>query len=369
MLLSGDTVLDQNPAMVVTVANQIEDLNLGSSWKQEADAGRIMTGRPPLYATTVKPQRQLIGAQENDDTYSGIGDDEDEDFEDQMQRLNSETPSRATSYPGVNHQAQNKGKAPVKKTIRLAPHDERDSSPLPVIPPDIQQPPAKSVSAQAQSQQSSLTRHNEYKQQVDAIPARQERPIPVRAPHNAVSKVSGYHEASEDEQPIGPKMELDAEANKRSHAEIDYDPNDLHDKAYAELDEVPFLTDPRGPAIQPAVGVQGPPPSAPQRLAALSQMRPEDQEALFRTLTDEDNEKIGQWFVHKFQDDLKKLMETRLERRKIALKYEAEAKRREKVVQVKIGDVEDELRQLRKGGGDLIQGRSVAGVGGTPKGK
>jgi Extracellular mutant protein 11 len=331
-----------------------------------------MTGRPPLYTTTANLPRHLGGIHENDDTYSGIGDDVDDDFEDQMQYLKNDTPSRATSLPVPNPRPQNTGKAPVTKAVRIARQDDRDSSPLPDVLPNLQQPPAIFAAAQAQKQYSSLTRHNEYKQQVDAIPPPQERPIHSRAPENAVSKVSGYHEASEEEQPTDPKMGHDAGTNKRSHAEIDYDLNDLNElngKAYADLDKVPFLTDPRVPAVDAGVGSQDTPLSIPQRLAPLSKMRPEDQEGLFRTLNDEENEEVGQWFVHKFQDDLKKLMERRLERRKIALKYEAEARRREKVVQVKIGDVEDEMRQLRKGGGDLIQGRSVAGVGGTPKKK
>ena len=125
----------------------------------------------------------------------------------------------------------------------------------------------------------------------------------------------------------------------------------------ADLDDIPFTVDPRRPAREIAVDATGTPMILAARLTNLIKMRPEDQRQLFQSLTDAEREETADWFLEKFQSDVQRLMDVRLERRKVALRYEWEVKRREKSVQTKIQDVGDELAVLRKGGGALIAGK------------
>jgi Extracellular mutant protein 11 len=325
-------------------------------------------GHRPVYTIGSIPRRGFNVGQSNDDTYSGIGDDEGEgDYEESVQNLENKTPSRTTMLPIGKPGAQNQNKKQVRmasgtfRDAALPEREERYSSPLPE-----RDEPMSTALQQPQMHQNSILRHNQYKQHVDSIPP----PEPYREPALAPPlKVFSYHEVSEEEQiPEGTPQSTTTPA-KRRYAEIDYDLEDLKGKSYVDLEQLPFLTDPWAPQPPPAVDVNGTALSLPQRLANLNKMRPEDQSALFHSLNDEENGEAGQWFVQNFQDELQRLMERRLERRKIALKYEMEVKKRETVVKVKTSDVDEELKELRKGGGLLIEGKSVERIVGTPKAK
>ena len=211
----------------------------------------------------------------------------------------------------------------------------------------------------------SLARHNDYRQSMP-------EPEPVQQtgnPFNDVTKVYGANEGSEDERMPDHEGHQQSQPLKRAHDEIDYNVNQLEKMQYSKLEATPFLTDPRAAVPRPAVDHNGVPMPLTTRLTNLTKVQPADQVSLFRSLDDDGNEEVGQWFVQKFQSDLKKLMDIRVERRKLALKCETEVKRRETTVKAKASDVEEELADLRTGGGKLIKGRSVQSVGGTPKGK
>jgi hypothetical protein len=170
-----------------------------------------------------------------------------------------------------------------------------------------------------------------------------------------VTKVPNSNHTSDDERPS--QAAKQQQSKKRPNDEVDFDAETLKTMSYADLDVIPFLTDPRGPAPQTPVDANGVPITLEQRLTNLSRMSVDDQKSFFRSLSDADNENVGQWFVQSFGNDLKKLMEVRLQRRKKALEYEMEVRKRRKEVEVKSGDLEDELKELKQGGSRLIEGR------------
>jgi hypothetical protein len=199
-------------------------------------------------------------------------------------------------------------------------------------------------------------------------PQRQLHAPPPRPPQVQAapfsSKVSSYHESSsEEEQPLPPPVsESPRPGTKRprSAPDLDFDPEELRNKTMAELDSIPFPMDPRLPNASPAVDSNGQPLTLPAKLGNLTKMRPEDQATLFKSLADTEREQAAEWFLEKFRDEIVKLMEVRVARRKVALKFEMEVKRRERQVQVKKGDVEAELAGLKKGGTELVRGKSPA---------
>ncbi|EXJ90360.1 hypothetical protein A1O1_03459 [Capronia coronata CBS 617.96] len=177
------------------------------------------------------------------------------------------------------------------------------------------------------------------------------------------SKESSYHESSsEEDQPLSTDSSNTTPSLKRSHhsRDLDFDPETLPTKTLADLDAIPFTVDPSAPPPQPALDANGNPMTLSAKLTNLTKMRPEDQRQLFKSQTDEEREQTATWFLEKFQSDMQKLMAVRLERRKIALKFELEVKKRERRVQVKRADVDRELEGLRRGGVELIGGKAPA---------
>ncbi|KAK5056078.1 hypothetical protein LTR84_012629 [Exophiala bonariae] len=184
------------------------------------------------------------------------------------------------------------------------------------------------------------------------------------------SKVSSYHESSSEEDqaaddepstnPPSVTSTLPASGTKRPHdaIDIDYDAETLKTKTLAELDGIPFTLDPSLPTPQPALDSNGNAMSLSAKLTNLTKMRAEDQTQLFRVQTDAEREETAMWFLDKFRDDMQKLLRARVERRKVALRYEMLVKMRERKVTVKKADVQSELDALKKGGGELIAGRA-----------
>jgi hypothetical protein len=174
--------------------------------------------------------------------------------------------------------------------------------------------------------------------------------------HNT-TKVGASVEVSEDERSSFPTP-APRDSSKRAFDQIDYDEAQLRSMSYPQLDKTAFLEDPRHPPSKPAVDEHGAAITLEQKLEKLSQMNLDDQKSFFRSLTDAENEQTGQWFMKSFGDSLKELMQKRLERRKKALEFELEVKKRQKAVDVKAEDIERELTELKRGGGHLLQNRS-----------
>jgi hypothetical protein len=316
--------------------------------------------------------RQLVVPQDHqDDIHSEVDGFEDED------NFTPETPSKSRLPatvspqfpvgPNASHQGPVRPKhvefEARRQTVAPRGPAPRDLSPVD-FPLDMplnqghQPPPPADLG-------NSLSRHTHYKQQVDAIPPMPgQLAIPLT---NTTAKISGTQEISDTDQPAE-NANYPSNSAKRPHADLDYDLENLYSKTYADLAQEAFLKDPRIQPPAPQVDGYANPMTLPQRLARLSNLDQQGQATLFRSLSDAENEEVGQWFLSSLQEDLKKLMERRLERRKISLRYEMEVQKREAAVQRKRADVEGELNELKSGGGKLIEGRSAERVG-TPRGK
>ena len=165
------------------------------------------------------------------------------------------------------------------------------------------------------------------------------------------SKSSSYVEGSEDETPpLQP-------AAKKARIELDYDSQVLKTMSYADLDKQPFEKNPRAANTTTSVDERGLSVTLNRQLGNLSRMKEGDVRAMFVSQKDQEWEDTGAWFMSQFGTQIKRLMEIRQERRKIALKFEMEVKRRQAAVVAKTGDVEQELHYLKTGGKDLMEKR------------
>ena len=336
---------------------------LPPNWMAEADAERQRHGYNPAHVHRFS--HRLYPANDVVDEYDEES-EQDGDVEGETSMIEN-TPSRSRILP-EQKPATKPSQEDLKKSIKFEeqakPPDARHSKSLSDIAPATVAGPLlrktihrfnvgkfyKTNSESEPFQQPAMTMHAPQPQ----------RPQVQLPPFS--SKVSSLHEESSDaEEPLPPQMPVSPRpATKRPlpTQDLDFDLEDLKIKTMTDLDGIPFTSDPRLPATEPPLDLNGQPLPLPSKLTNLTKMRAEDQTKLFRSLTDTEREQTAEWFLNEFRSDMQKLMEVRVERRKIALKYEMEVKKRERRVQVKKGDVEEELVGLRKGGAELVRGKS-----------
>ncbi|KEF59754.1 uncharacterized protein A1O9_04602 [Exophiala aquamarina CBS 119918] len=308
----------------------------------------------------------------------GEGYDEDGVYAGKKPHTWEDTPSRPR--PGTEARLSPRPKLDTtKQQVRPSVADEPDSPPLPSRKGDL---PQQLTTEPAQPQ---VVNRFKIRQSLDS-PAQADQPkasnttamtattiVEPQSRHNPPfsSKVSSYHDSSsEEDQPAGgepstkpPSINSSTinlpSGTKRPHSflELDYDLEALKTKTFADLDSIPFNQDPALPSPQAVLDSNGNPMSLAAKLTNLSKMRPEDQTQLFRTHTDTEREETATWFLDKFRDDMRMLMRARVERRKVALRFEMLVKMRDRKLALKKADVQAELDALKKGGGELIAGR------------
>lgn len=155
-------------------------------------------------------------------------------------------------------------------------------------------------------------------------------------------------------------------SQKRPRDELDYDTENLKKKTLQELQNEPFCQNPRADNNAAPVDAHGNAMTLDQILTNLNKMNASQQEAVFRGQSDEEWSKTGTWFVEKFQADLKKLTDIRLQRRKVALKFEDAIRRRQAEVEQHAAGVDKDLATLQQGGQELVKDRKPASRCATP---
>ncbi|KAJ9606891.1 hypothetical protein H2200_008901 [Cladophialophora chaetospira] len=343
---------------------------LPQNWMHEADAERARQGIKPKYSNDFNGNAYHVQQDEE-----GYDDESEQDGDvEEGRSLMENTPSR-TRIPQHETVVQSRQETALK-TVKaeaaprpsLPTHRKSLSDAMPTGkagPPVQQQPVRDRFHAYKQPVHMPQETNPEIQRSRSPQPvvhAPQPRPAQVQTAQFA-SKASSLHDSTSEEESLPPHIpESPRPGTKRPlpTQELDFDQNQLKTKTIAELDAIAFPIDPRLPINSPVLDSNGQTLVLSTKLANLTKMRPEDQATLFRTLDDTEREQTAAWFLDKFRTDMQKLIAVRVERRKIALKYEMEVKKRERQVQVKKGDVEEELVGLKKGGSELVRGKSPA---------
>jgi hypothetical protein len=332
--------------------------NFPLGWMEVADAERKRQGFEPKYSTA---SHHNVPEMEEDEADFHNGSEHDGDVEDQPTLDN--TPSRSRHVPDVDLRQETASQPvatgqPIKATAHRANPAANEAFPSPAYEPAQSHPKARDRFHIHQRREtiSELERPNTPQPQLGR---RQTHRLPMNT-QSALSKVPSLLDSSSDEEM--PRASHNADSPRASKKrpypvhELDFDAEELQKKTIADLDCIPFSTDPRTPRTPPAVNANGTLLRLSDKLMNLTKMRPEDQVTLFKSLNDDERELTATWFLETFQADTKKLITVRAERRKIALKYETEVKKREKQVQTKKQDVENVLQVLRNGGAELVKG-------------
>ncbi len=168
-------------------------------------------------------------------------------------------------------------------------------------------------------------------------------------------------------QKSGGIVERDQKSRKRAAGpELDYDKKTLFGMAYQELANQTFET--RAPAQRAsAVVIKGKTLQDKLGKAFLlsknatpdDETSASDQQVEFlRDLSIREWEEAGDWFVGRFGDVMKNLVELRRERRNVADGFEKRLAERDAVVARKVQTLDEELRDMKKGGMGILRGKT-----------
>jgi hypothetical protein len=99
--------------------------------------------------------------------------------------------------------------------------------------------------------------------------------------------------------------------------------------------------------------------SLSDRFQRCLEAKPEQQLEFFATMSIVEWEESGDLFVGKFGDIMTKLREARQEKRKLVAKFETEVEEREAAIRGQSASLDKKLKEMRKGGEGVLQGKVI----------
>jgi hypothetical protein len=145
---------------------------------------------------------------------------------------------------------------------------------------------------------------------------------------------------------------------------LDYHPNELKNMSYHVLRAQSFDTDPSSatPTTGKTVGLTANELQRPltDRIALAQDEETHNQQAFFDSLSIEDWEEAGDWFLEQFGDIMRRMRGERKEKRKLAKELEDEVSKRHELVAGRKRNIEDAMGSMQSSGREVLRG-------GTPK--
>ncbi|KAI6804812.1 hypothetical protein KC367_g2090 [Hortaea werneckii] len=154
-------------------------------------------------------------------------------------------------------------------------------------------------------------------------------------------------------QPSGPELAQQMGLGKEE-PDLDYEPQELRSMNYQTLKGTAFDFEPYSsrftlPNAQPTDDLT-------QKLFAASELNRPEQAKFFASLTIDDWEQAGDWFLDRFGDVMKRLKEARQEKREAAKRFEDEVEHRHDAVSKKRKLTDDALSEMKTSGALVLQG-------------
>ncbi|TID23760.1 hypothetical protein E2P81_ATG03327 [Venturia nashicola] len=150
-----------------------------------------------------------------------------------------------------------------------------------------------------------------------------------------------------------PQVIEEPEASVGEEPQLDYGEDVLKTMEYEQLRDEDYDMNPSKPSsVLPAHEDSKP---LPQRLEFAQKLEPDHQRTFFASLPLAEWEEAGDWFLKKFSDAVKKMTESRTEKRRLAIRFEGEvAKRHEHVASRKRG-IDDALVEMSNNGRGMLR--------------
>lgn len=139
---------------------------------------------------------------------------------------------------------------------------------------------------------------------------------------------------------------------KRRQPSAEYDDNMLSSMTYKDLQDEPF----DGGDARPN-GLNGRELAAklPSKLAQYRHLSDREQSQMFASLSMEDWETAGDWFVDQFTNTMQRLKQARRDKRRLIRDFENEAAVREEAVRLRSDTIDRQLAKMRQDGLRVVQ--------------
>ena len=141
---------------------------------------------------------------------------------------------------------------------------------------------------------------------------------------------------------------------KEPEVHLDYEVPELFNMDYQELKQQSFDTDPNANDFNLPADQQN--DSIETKLDTVSALQPEDKSRFFASLSLDEWEQAGEWFLGRFSNVVGKLKEARQEKRQAARLFEDEIQSRFKAVGKKRKQIEESFSEMKESGGKVLQG-------------
>lgn len=193
----------------------------------------------------------------------------------------------------------------------------------------------------------------ELEDDVDSVSAR-ERSYPPPKPDNP--RDGSRRPAGDSPVPANIALQKQPRERKRRRLSADYDDKMLSSMTYGHLQNEPFDLDPSKVSSQKSQDAAA---KLPLRLEQFRQQGEREQKEMFESMSMEDWEASGDWFVEQFTDLMKRLREARRSKRLTIRAFEDEASRREEAVRLRSETIDRKLIKMRQDGQRVVEDRSV----------
>lgn len=144
---------------------------------------------------------------------------------------------------------------------------------------------------------------------------------------------------------------------KRRRPSTDYDDRILSNMSFGELQNEPFDFDPSVANAQTLSGTSG--GNMETRLAQLEHHGHSEQRTFFGNMTLDEWECAGDWFADRFADIMKKMRQTRRNKRQMIQAFENEAAQREAAVRVRSDKIDRKLQTMKENGRRVVGERAL----------
>lgn len=199
------------------------------------------------------------------------------------------------------------------------------------------------------------TRQNDHQVEVEDV---SKTASPDRTPRRTQQTESNYSTGSQHPPSDNPGPQSQP-AESLQEAVADYDDEALQSMTYAQVEADSWEGSRKGPAADDRR------PLAERLQELVRQIEPEEigkvdnphGTAFFLSISTAEWEESGEWFVSKFSDLMKSLMEKRTQRRLATENYERELRDREKVIRGKSENLDKMFKDMRASGEDMLRGK------------
>lgn len=157
-------------------------------------------------------------------------------------------------------------------------------------------------------------------------------------------KAVGIYEARNVSQPVEESVE----------SLLDYKEQDLFQKEYSDLETESFDLDPGAKPLDNP-DLESSKPLESRMTYAMHHLSSDDQAKLFASLPLDEWEEAGDWFLGQFGVFIKRIADSRRQKRKVANGFELEVGKRNEAVSCKRRKVDEAFSSMKMGGEELLR--------------